>query len=171
MKRPAMRFKALLFALICLLLGCNSIFTDLSGDVPTSDGAMPVDGGSLDAGDGGSSGADVVASGSFSGRTGYRASGGVQLQRRAGQLELVFSSEFMSQAVPGPVIVLSTRDSLGNRLDEALGDIELGELSENSGAQTYPLPAAAESARYVWVYCLPFRVEVARAPLEVPEAP
>jgi hypothetical protein len=111
----------------------------------------------------------VVRRGSFEGRAGHNGSGEVELLRIGGALELRFADSFSSSGVPGPVVVLSPRDRLGTRLDPAAGDVELGTLQRSRGPQTYPAPPGAEQAAYVWIFCKPFGVEVARAALsEVP---
>ena len=107
----------------------------------------------------------VLARGTFEGRTGYNASGEVQLRRRDGALEVVFGDNFDSQSVPGPVVILSRRDSLGNTIDPDAGDIELDVLRANTGAQTYSVPPEGADANYAWIYCRPFLVEVARSEL------
>ena len=42
-------------------------------------------------------------------------------------------------------------------------DFYLGVLQ--SSAQVYDAPPGSENARFVWVHCLPFQIEVARATL------
>ncbi|MGF1467735.1 MAG: hypothetical protein ACFCGT_16545 [Sandaracinaceae bacterium] len=138
------------------------ILGDAAAALPDSGSGARDDAG----GDGG-----LIATGRWEGRTGYRASGSVSLIRTAaGDLELVFGDDFDSQAVPGPIVVLSRRERLGRGApDEAEGDVSLGVLQAVDGGQTYPVPPGHGDARYAWVYCFPFQVEVARARLE--EAP
>lgn len=160
------RTSALLW--VGLLSGCNTIYTDLRDAPLVSDSGVHVDSG-LDAGNDaavGDAGEDqALLQGSFEGRTGYIASGTVELVQNGRGLELVFGDDFDSQGVPAPVVILSTREALGTTVDAALGDLELGALQATTGAQRYPVPAGGEAARYAWVYCRPFQVEVARAPL------
>ena len=77
-----------------------------------------------------------------------------------------FSADFSVSGVPGPVVVLSRRPSIGTGIDASAGDVELGPQAARRGAQTYPVPAGADDRRFVWIYCKPFGIEVARAALE-----
>ncbi|MEM9187910.1 MAG: hypothetical protein AAGF12_01940 [Myxococcota bacterium] len=183
--------RLLLLSPLILTVACNSIFTDLRPDesnppspspeagtpdsaiAPDSavvadssaspDGGMSPDGEVPDAEPPPADG--VLSRGTWEGRTGYRASGSVELRRVGGVLELAFLEDFSTQGVPGPVVMLSTREAIGNSIDPAAGDIELEPLASRSGAQTYVVPPEGANARFAWVYCRPFRVEVARAPL------
>ncbi|CAN0592616.1 unnamed protein product, partial [Laminaria digitata] len=107
-----------------------------------------------------------VAEGPWQGRADYQASGTASLLMRAdGQFELRFSDDFTVSRVPGPVVVLSRRESLSGGIQPQQGDVELGVQAERSGAQSYVLPAGADDRRYVWIYCKPFGLEVGRARL------
>ncbi len=144
------------------------VSADAGGGAPD---AGPVDAGTVDAGDdqGGSGTEEVLTVGQWSGRSGYDASGQSQIVRlENGDLELRFSEDFVVDRVPGPVIVLTNGPSLGSRIDPVRGDVDVGVLRANRGAQTYTLPAGVDDRPYVWVFCLPFGLEVARAPLEAP---
>lgn len=99
--------------------------------------------------------------------TDYPATGTSQLVRLAdGGFALRFSDDFSTSAVPGPVVVLSTRAALGSRLDPGAGDLRLGAMSTVRGAQMYRLPEAPGDRRRAFVFCEPFGVEVAHAVLE-----
>jgi hypothetical protein len=156
--------------LLALTAGCEAHFTDLR---PADSGVAlgpPIDAGFPDIGPPPTND-ETLLEGTFSGRGSYRGSGGASIvQRTDGTLELVFADDFEVSSVPGPIVVLSTRPSIGNRVDESQGDINLGVQKARSGAQTYPVPPAALDAMYVWIYCRPYGVEVARAELmEAPE--
>jgi hypothetical protein len=162
--------------------GCDASFVDQR----PGDDALPLDsrlgdGGSIadavlsgdnglpgqpDAGTDGVSGPTVYARGAFSGRSDYQGVGQAELVRRGDVIELRFSDDFATSAVPGPVVVLSSRPDMGSAIRGDLGDVELGVLKSTSGAQTYPLPGGDEGRRYAWIYCKPFGVEVARAQME-----
>lgn len=156
------------------LLGCEASFVDLrpegasladAGDRPTDAGFLPGDAGAGDLGEGPAT-AIPVASGDWTGRSDYRASGTVSLVLEpSGQHLLVMSADFSVSGVPGPVVVLSRRDVLGNRIDPSQ-DIELGTLRSNTGAQSYEVPAGGDDRMWAWIFCKPFGVEVARARLE-----
>lgn len=169
------------------LAACDARFVDLRAAVAVPDGsASGADGGvAPDAGitqDGGSvadggppsdgglatspdAGAPVRYEGTWEGRVGYRASGGARVSRgQDGRFALELGADFTVSGVPGPVLVLSTRATLGTSIQPGMGDVEVGALRANSGAQTYDLGERFNAA-YVWVYCKPFGVEVARAGL------
>ncbi|MBK6686062.1 MAG: hypothetical protein IPG45_16430 [Deltaproteobacteria bacterium] len=149
---------------LCTALACDAEFTDLR-PAPLQV-AFDVDGGFVDTGPLPTS--DVVyASGPMAPRGSYSAAGTASLViRSTGALELELDEGFRVSGVPGPVVVLSRRASIGRRIDPELGDVELGTLEANSGLQRYPIPSHALDASYAWVYCRPFGVEIARAVLE-----
>lgn len=182
---PAARVLRGLLTLVTLT-GCEATFTDLRPEgaglsgLPGPD-AMSRDAGPRDAAPldlDATSGPDaatpdaaagnpatVLARGTWVGRADYRASGSVELIRRAdGALELRLGADFSVSGVPGPVVVLSRREALGRRLDPSQ-DLELGPLTANAGAQTYAAPAGADDRGFAWVFCKPFGLEVGRAEL------
>src|SRR5690606_9311557 len=156
-------------ALACLgLVACHASFEDFRDEPPgaldASDTSLPdaatdapVDA-SVDAAPDPDGGTELVASGTFEGRAGYRAEGTVRLERTPAGLILRFDGSFSSQSVPGPVVVLSERDALQGGLDASLGDVELAVLQSREGSQQYAVPEEAVGARYAWIYCRPFRV-------------
>jgi hypothetical protein len=147
-----------------LCAACDAHFTDLRPD----DGGFigpPIDGGFLDVGPPPATDQTIFA-GTFSSRGHYSGSGGASIvQRTDGSFELVFADDFSVSRVPGPIVVLTTRESIGSRVDETQGDINLGVLQSSSGAQSYSVTSAALVSRYAWVFCRPYGVEVARAEL------
>jgi hypothetical protein len=156
--------RPLLLLLLLLFAGCEAHFTDLRPEDAGFTGP-PIDAGFVDVGPPPADD-EVILTGTFSGRGRYSGGGGASVvQRTDGTFELVFADDFTVSSVPGPVVVLSTRASLGSRIDEAQGDINLGVLMSRSGMQSYPVSAAALSAQYAWVFCRPFGVEIARAEL------
>ncbi|MCA9667084.1 MAG: hypothetical protein KC503_15910 [Myxococcales bacterium] len=173
--------------LACVLLsssGCSAIFT--SDRPPGSDTATPTPDGRADdsggdvqgpspdtaSGDGPQPDAPpssgmVIADGNWEGRTGHVGKGTVEMFRTAGgEIELRFSADFETSAVPTPVVVLTSRDSIGSAIDASKGDLDLGALTSVSGAQTYKVPGGDGGRRYVWVFCVPFGIEISRAPLK-----
>ncbi len=106
----------------------------------------------------------IVAQGIFEGRATHTAAGDAELIARAdGTRELHFASNFVITEVEGPIVVLSSRDSLGDTLDPEQ-DLILGDLLSSSGEQTYAVPAD-DPRSIAWVYCVPYVVEVGRATL------
>lgn len=111
-------------------------------------------------------GPEEVSRGTWAGRSDYAATGTVRLVLTpSGQHRLELGADFSVSGVPGPVVVLSRRDTLGTRLDPSQ-DVELGALSSNRGGQSYAVPAGADDRMWAWIFCKPFGVEVARARLE-----
>ena len=130
-------------------------------DAGVDDGASATDAGVSSAVPG------VVSIGTWGGRSDYDAAGTATIVRGDdGSLELQLSDDFVVDRVPGPVVVLSYRSSIGRRIAPSEGDVEIGRLVSNSGAQTYPLPEGVDDRPFVWVYCKPFGIEVARAEQE-----
>ncbi len=145
----------------------------------TQDGGMSgtQDGGMSGTQDGGMSGTQdgstpntptLVARGPFVGRSGYTGEGMAELYQRAdGTVELRFDAAFRTSGVPGPVVILSERDSIGGtRARPDLGDIAFGTLKSTQGAQSYSAPGSAAQKRHAWIYCDPFAIEIAVATLE-----
>ena len=107
-----------------------------------------------------------LASGSFGGRAGHLAVGDASLFRGdEGRVELRFDSLFEVSQVPGPVVVLTSRESIGTTIDSGLGDLQLGPLSSYSGEQSYPVRDPGDR-RYAFVFCLSYGLEVARARMD-----
>ena len=109
-----------------------------------------------------------VLVGSFEGRGGYDAAGSVTLApAEGGGLLLTLSDDFASAAVPGPALVVTSRDRLGTALTDADTLVtRLGaDMIRGPGTFSVPLAAPPEPA-WVFVYCEPFGVETARARLE-----
>ena len=107
----------------------------------------------------------LLAQGMFVGRAGHAGSGDAHLHRSQGVLEVRFAANFSVSGVPGPAVFLTSRDSMGGSID-AQADVNLGTLRSISGAQSYRLPPGADvGRRNVFVFCQPFRVEVAKAAL------
>jgi len=156
--------------LLCLALcGCEARFTTLCTE-PQCPYAGPVNSDAHDLG-----AADqmdfqgVVAAGPFSGRSGHSSRGGAELYRRAdGSLEVRFAADFSVASAAGSAVFLTSRADMGSSLD-AQADVNLGDLKTISGAQSYSVPTSAEvGRRSVFVYCLPLRIEMAKAVLVNP---
>ena len=167
------------FVLVCgfaisagLLAACDADFVDLRSATARTIAAADAGVVIRDAGGGDDDveivdGAAILAIGPWGGRADYAAAGQASIIRRDnGDLELQLSDDFVVDRVPGPVVVLSYRPSIGSEIDPAQGDVELGRLESNRGAQTYALPAGVDDRTFVWVYCKPFGLEVGRAELE-----
>ena len=173
------------FTLYCLiglgagLAGCDARFTDLRPQLARDGAAAAALGDARDLADAGDlAGADlaavdlaaadpVLARGTFVGRAGHGGMGGAELYRRGdGRVALRFLADFRVTGQVGPVVVLTSRADLGNSLTAE--DLELGDLTAAAGAQEYLLPGSDGGRRNAFVWCRPFRVEIAKAPLEAP---
>lgn len=150
--------------IVGLVAGCDARFVDLrppSRDLAT---AAAADLGN-DVGDGGGAPGSAFARGSFVGRQGHSGSGTGELVAAAGgSVTVQLDANFSVSPVPGPVLVLTTRDALGTRIDAAAGDLEIAALPSPSGAQSYSV-ASDGGRRNLFVFCKPFGVEVALAVL------
>jgi hypothetical protein len=105
-----------------------------------------------------------LARGNFEGRAGHAGAGTVTLVRRSdGGRALELGGDFAVSPVPGPVLVLTARVTLGTALTAE--DLDLGALRASSGADLYPVPIDPVGLDQVFVFCRPFGVEVARATL------
>ncbi|MFN3200597.1 MAG: hypothetical protein ACE366_19515 [Bradymonadia bacterium] len=181
-----MRWPMMAMAVCALSAGCDASFEDLRSAeerapvTPESPPAPQADppGESLAEGPGegseGEGGEDetpaediVVARGTWEGRSDYAAGGEVLLIQRAdGNYEFELSDDFRTADLPGPTLVISSRESLGSSLSAAAGDIEITRLDRVTGAQIHEIPTDPEGRRVAWVYCKPFGIEMARAILE-----
>lgn len=160
---------------------CDASYVDLRPLSEPLRSGPPVDAGALDASgsvDGGAPpgvdagappAAGLLREGPWGGRGDYAARGTARLVRDPdARLFLELSSDFSVSRVPGPVLVLSRRAALGSRLDPGAGDVELGPLAANAGAQRVEVPPGSEDRAFAWVFCKPFGLEVGRAELDVP---
>jgi hypothetical protein len=135
---------------------------------PRPDGFVAPDGSSVDTAAPADAGptAGPIASGSFIGVSGYSASGTATVERLAnGSFRLAFSSNFTVSAAPGMVVVMSDRKQLG-KIDSGAGDVRLGVLKSQNGAQSYDLSAAAAQRTFVQIFCEPFAVDIGHAELK-----
>jgi hypothetical protein len=150
---------------LLLLAGCDARFVDLrSATGPGPGPASPLP--DLAGVDGSGAVEKLLAQGPFTGRAGHAGSGTGQLVRRAdGAIEVRFAADFSASNVPGPAVFLTSRADMGTGID-AVTDINLGTLRAPGGSQAYAVPSGAEQGRRnVFIYCQPFRVEVAKAAL------
>ncbi|MFO0572850.1 MAG: hypothetical protein U1A78_02535 [Polyangia bacterium] len=151
--------------LLLLLAGCEARFVDLRVNQGPGPAAPLPDLAGIDlAGTGAVE--KLLAKGPFTGRAGHAGAGTSQLVRRAdGAVEGRFAADFSASNVPGPAVFLTSRTDMGTTLDP-VADVNLGTLKAPAGSQVYAVPAGAEEGRRnVFIYCQPFRVEVAKAAL------
>ena len=118
-------------------------------------------------GDGGAA-PELWASGSFrDGDRFHQGSGSAKLYRTDNQGHLLRFEDFRVTNGPALHVLLATNLLPTNRHD--LGEyLDLGDLKGNVGDQNYQIPAATDLSSYasVVIYCKPFHVVFATAPLE-----
>ncbi|OEK02566.1 hypothetical protein BFP97_14000 [Roseivirga sp. 4D4] len=93
--------------------------------------------------------------GSFVGLRDYNVSGNFTLTEDGDNLVLTFASNFMASRGPGLFVYLSNNSTRVN------GGVEMGQLMQNSGAQTYTIAlteAQLDTYNHVLIYCKPFGV-------------
>jgi len=101
--------------------------------------------------------------GNFVGRAGHLGQGSASLVQRGTEYTIVLGADFSVSPVPGPVLVLTARDTLGTALTNE--DLELGTLTSPTGGARYVVPGDPGTRTRLFVYCRPFGTEVALAAL------
>lgn len=192
-----MRRAGLLVPLLVLLAGCEAKFHDLrppdavngspgdvgtggAGDAAETGPSADSTGGDVSFADGDTgdrpdsstveedAGARIVAEGTFEPRD-YEAQGTARLVELAdGSWELRLGSDFQVESTPGPVVVLTTRETMGAEIKPGEGDKELDVLRSDSGADAYEVPGGPGSRRNAFIFCKPFGGEIGRAIMEAP---
>jgi hypothetical protein len=141
--------------------GCRAAFVDERPESARPAGIADVSGLDL-------SGPATVAEGELRGRAGHLGQGRVSLiGYPSGVVELRFDGEFAVSEVSGPVVLLTARDYIGTSINHDAGDLEIGPLRASAGAQSYFLRNGGDR-RNVFIYCKPYGIEVAKAPLQPP---
>lgn len=163
--------------LVLLLTGCDArygpgsdvergLVVDASSQGSIDLGSpVRVDAGGADlAQETGTSAVETLGEGTFSGRQGHAGSGGATLVRDASGVDrVVLGDDFVVTDVPGPVVLLTTRTTIGTSITSE--DAQLGVLASATGTSTYAVPGGSQCRRNVFMYCKPFGTEVAFAPL------
>jgi hypothetical protein len=111
-------------------------------------------------------GARVVARGTFAGSDGvHKGTGTATIYRAGGALILRFDAFTVTNG-PDLHVILVKHPSPKTARDVD-GYLEVGKLKGNTGSQNYALPAGIDLAGYrtVVIYCRPFHVVFATAPL------
>lgn len=143
-------------ALALALPACDASFSDLRPTTGDTAGGFTGNDGEM----------VVLLRGTFAGLNDYQATGVVTIGTVDGELQLRLSEDFTASGVPGPVLVLTERTTLGTQIEASLGDIRVDDLRSTTGAQNYLLSVTASDWQVAWVFCEPFGVEIARADLE-----
>ncbi len=112
-----------------------------------------------------------VARGTFAGADDFhKGEGTATVYRVSGDLTLRFESFTVTNG-PDLRVILTKHAAPKTRADVMQGYLELGKLKGNVGSQNYPLPKDANLSAYraVVIYCMPFHVVFATAPLKAAE--
>lgn len=130
----------------------------ITTDTPTS-GATPAD----------ATGGTVVARGTFVGADDFHRGAGSATVYRAGQTLILRLDAFTVTNGPDLHVILTKHASPKTSRDVNDGYLEVAKLKGNSGSQNYTLPAGTSLSEYrtVVIYCRPFHVVFATAPLSV----
>ena len=104
--------------------------------------------------------AQQARSGSFEGKSGHKASGGVSIERTGGRWFVRLADDFRLDRAPDPRVALGRDGYDASTL--------LGRLKSRSGSDRYLLPDSIDPAKYneVWLWCEAFSVPLAVARLK-----
>jgi uncharacterized protein YjdB len=105
---------------------------------------------------------NMTRTGMFSGRNGYNAMGTAVLETIGEVTTLTLGSDFSTESGPGLYVYLSPNEQ------NVTGGLSLDMLTSTTGAQAYELPGGADPAQYDYavIYCQPFNILFAVAPLQ-----
>ena len=103
---------------------------------------------------------DVTGTGSFTGKSGHKTSGMVTIEKTADGYAVILQDDFLFDGAPDPKVVIG-RQGNSDR-------ITLAHLAENSGKQSYPIPANIDVSQYdeVWIWCKRYAVPLGYASLK-----
>lgn len=102
----------------------------------------------------------VIASGTFQGKNGHLASGGVSVVKTAGGIAVVLRDDFKFDGAPDP--------KLGFGKGGYFKSTRFSALKSNEGGQRYNIPARIKAAAYteVWIWCQKYAVPLGLAKLK-----
>lgn len=105
-------------------------------------------------------GEEVIARGSFTGKSGHATSGGVSVKKTAEGPVVVLEPNFKFDGAPDPKLGFGK-----NGYDRSA---KFSALKSNSGQQTYTLPESIDPAEYneIWVWCEKYAVPLGVAKLK-----
>lgn len=112
----------------------------------------------------------AVARGTFTGADGFHQGRGTATAYRVGDRLILRFEAFQVTNGPDLYVILATHAAPRNRADVQQGYLEIAKLKGNVGEQNYTLPEGLPLERYrtVVIYCKPFHVVFATAPLGAP---
>ena len=103
--------------------------------------------------------ADIIASGTFKGAGGHRASGRIELLRDGATVKVVLADDFRLKDAPDPKIAFGKDGYVNGTIFTPLKKLE--------GAQEYAVRAGTDVSAYneIWIWCERFDVPLAVAKL------
>ena len=106
----------------------------------------------------------VTAEGTFTGKSGHKASGTVMVRQTPDGYVLEFGSDFRFDGAPDPKL------AFGN--DGYDAQTLFSELRKNRGTQTYQIPETLQPSTYteVWIWCEQYEVPLALATISWADA-
>jgi hypothetical protein len=115
------------------------------------------------------SGATGATRGTFAGADDFHKGEGTATVYRVGEGAVLRLESFKVTNGPDLYVILTKHAAPRSRADVMQGYLEIGKLKGNIGSQNYTLPREASLAEYrtVVIYCKPFHVVFATAPLKV----
>jgi hypothetical protein len=110
----------------------------------------------------------VVARGAFAGADDFHRGSGTATVYRIGSETVLRFDPFQVTNGPDLRVILTTHAEPRTRADVMAGYVEVAKLRGNIGSQNYTIPAGISLADYraVVIYCKPFHVVFAVAPLQ-----
>jgi hypothetical protein len=102
----------------------------------------------------------LVASGTFQGKNGHAASGGISLVKTADGMAILLGADFNFDGAPDP--------KLGFGKGGYFKSTQFSPLKSNKGGQRYAIPARIKAAGYpeIWIWCQKYAVPLGLAHLK-----
>jgi len=103
----------------------------------------------------------ILAQGTFTGKSGHQTSGSVSIVKTASGVEVRLGANFSLDGAPAPWLGFGNNGKYNDRT-------QFSKLRKNTGAQVYKLPAAIDASKYkeFYVWCAPFSVPLGVAKLK-----
>ena len=105
--------------------------------------------------------AQVIAKGQFSGRSGHKVSGTVEIVKTASGFEVRFADNFKIDGAPGPYLGFGKNGKY-------VFKTEFSKLRKKRGKQSYTVPSKIAVTEYdtFFIWCKPYKVPLAIAKLD-----
>jgi hypothetical protein len=102
----------------------------------------------------------MIANGTFQGKNGHVASGGVSVVKTADGIVVLLRDDFSFDGAPDP--------KLGFGKGGYIKSTQFSALKSNNGGQRYSIPSRIDTAAYteIWIWCQRYAVPLGRAVLK-----